>query len=238
MSEHDDDTSPLIDLAHVAPRVPSPFDAGRVPQPVDPTPQDPHARGRARRLPSKWGGEEQPKLPSMQPERVEVTHNPMLDAVDPVTIPTRPPPTKPEYSRTTVRRVVHAELDEMISWGLPRFLRRFPRCTGEAMWPILALAVNGGAYYFCRTDNACGLFVVMTSPEEPEPFVVDKFVVKRREAADNEERDAIYRAGLEWAKSLNAVSYTFGSSTGVPLDGVADMIKPDITNHTYTKILR
>jgi hypothetical protein len=236
MSEHDDG-KPYIDLSNVPGHrhIPSRFDAGRTPAPVDPTPQDPLSRGRARRLPPMG---EQPKLPSMMPERVEVTDNPMSAAVDPVSIATERPIARPDYGRTTVRRVVHAELDEMIAWGMPRFLRRFPRCTAQAMWPFLADACNGGPYFFCRTDNACGLFVAMCTPEEPEIAVIDKFVVKKREAANDEERDAIYRAGLEWAKSINAVSFTYGSSTGVRLDGVAEKIGHDIINHSYTKILR
>ncbi|HSS23617.1 MAG TPA: hypothetical protein VLL82_04265, partial [Mycobacterium sp.] len=58
--EPDDDSKPLIDLSEYTRKRPSNFDSGR-PQPgADPTPENPHARQKARAIP-RMG--ETPKLP-------------------------------------------------------------------------------------------------------------------------------------------------------------------------------
>jgi hypothetical protein len=230
-----DEPERIINLDHVTRHIPSPFDAGRLDPPTDPTPDNPHARGRARRIPTMGG---QPVIKPLVTERPEMVDNPVHAGFEPVTIETQRRPLKPDYARTTVRRVVHAELDELIEWGLPRFQKRFPRCTGQALWPMLAEATKGGTAFFVRTDSVCALFIAIRTPEEPELAVRDVFVVKKRDGMADDERDAIYRAGLAWAKQIDAVSYTYGSSTGAKLDDVEKVIGHDIKNISYTVILR
>jgi hypothetical protein len=229
----DDDSKPLIDLSEYTRKRPSNFDSGR-PQPgADPTPENPHARQKARAIP-RMG--ETPKLPKIVLERPEMIDNPQGNVLDPVTISVERPPIKRDYAPTTVRRVVPAEIDWILEWGIPRFQQRYPRCTPQAWYGELQLACNGGSFYFVRTDSACGLFVAIRTPEEPEITVLDRFVVKRREAADAEAL-SIYRSALEWAKSIGAVAYTFSSSTGVKLDKIADALGADVRTYGYTKIL-
>jgi hypothetical protein len=229
----DDDSKPLIDLSEYTRKRPSNFDSGR-PQPgADPTPENPHARQKARAIP-RMG--ETPKLPKIVLERPEMIDNPQGNVLDPVTISVERPPIKRDYAPTTVRRVVPAEIDWVLEWGIPRFQHRYPRCTPQAWYRELQLACNGGSFYFVRTDSACGLFVAIRTPEEPEITVLDRFVVKRREAADAEAL-SIYRSALEWAKSIGAVAYTFSSSTGVKLDKIADALGADVRTYGYTKIL-
>jgi hypothetical protein len=231
--DDDDDSKPLIDLSPYTRKIPSNFDSGR-PQPgADPTPDNPHARQRARAIP-RMG--ETPKLPKIVLERPEMTDNPQGNVLDPQTINIERPPIKRDYAPTTVRRVVPAEIDWILEWGIPRFQHRYPRCTPQAWYGELQLACNGGSFYFVRTDSACGLFVAIRTPEEPEITVLDRFVVKRREAADGEAL-SIYRSALEWAKSIGAVAYTFSSSTGVKLDKIADALGADVRTYGYTKIL-
>ncbi|HSS23226.1 MAG TPA: hypothetical protein VLL82_02180 [Mycobacterium sp.] len=235
MSDDDDDGKPLIDLSPYTRKIPSNFDSGR-PQPgADPTPENPHARQRARAIP-RMG--EAPKLPKHVPERPEMTENPQAGGFEPVTISLERPPIKPDYAKTTVRRVVPAEIDWLIEWGLPRFQHRFPRCTPQSIWATLNLGCQGGAMYFVRTDSACGLFVAERTPWEPELAVYDVFVVKKRDAQNEEERDAIYRAGLRWAEEIGAVTYQYGASTGVKLDAVAERIGYDYPVYGYIKVLR
>jgi hypothetical protein len=230
----DEDTGPLIDLSAYTAKRPSNFDAGRRPPGVDPTPENPRARSRARAIP-KIG--EQPRLPRPALERPEMTDNPAQAGFEPVTIEPYRAPTRPDYARTAVRRVVPAEIDWIIEWGLPRFQHRFPRCTPQSIWPVLDAGCRGGPLLFIRTESCAGLFIAERTPWEPELTVHDVFVVKRREAADDE-RDAIYRAGLRWAEEIGAVCYTYASSTGVRLDAVGAKIGFDVEIHGYTKILR
>jgi hypothetical protein len=155
----------------------------------------------------------------------------------PATIDVQRPLLKPDYAPSTVRRVVPAEIDWIIEWGLPRFQKTYPRCTPQSIWGLLNQACQGGPFLFVRTDSACGLFYAERTPFEPELSVRDAFVVKRREGADSE-RDAIYRAGLRWAEEIGAVTYQYGSSTGVKLDKVAEVIGYDIPVYAYIKVLR
>jgi len=231
----DDDTKPLIDLSELIPKRPSPFDSGRRIPGKDPTPNEPLTRADARAIP-RMG--ERVRIPKPVLERPEMTDNPAHNGFDPVTIEPYRAPIKPDYARTAVRRVVPAEIDGIIEWGLPRFQRRYPRCTPQSVWPVLNLACQGGPMYFVRTENACGLFIAERSPWEPELAVHDAFVVKKRDLATDDERDSIYRAGLRWAQEIGAVSYQFGSSTGVKLDAVAEKIGYDVTVYAYIKVLR
>lgn len=230
----DDDSKPLIDLSAYTAKRPSNFDAGRRPPGVDPTPDNPHARARARAIP-KMG--EVPKVPKPVLERPEMVDNPQAVGFDPVTIDTQRPPIRPDYAPSTVRRVVPAEIDWLIEWGLPRFQHAYPRATAQSIYPLLQLACQGGQMLFVRTDSACGLFYAERTPFEPELVVRDAFVVKRREGADDE-RDAIYRAGLRWAEEIGAVNYRYGSTTGVKLDKVAEKIGYDIAVTGFIKVLR
>lgn len=226
----------LINLDPITRHRPSPFDAGRKPVPVDPTPENPRARGRPRTL-SRIGDETPPKIAKPELERPPMIDNPLLVGMEPATIPTERAPAKRDFARSTVRRVVPAEIDELIGWGLPRFQQRFPRCTAQSIWPTLNLATQGGMMLFVRTESVCGLFVAERTPWEPDLAVYDVFVVKRREAADDE-RDAIYRAGLDWACEIDAVSYQYGASTGANLDKVASTIGYNYRATGYIKVLR
>jgi hypothetical protein len=233
--EVDDDTKPLIDLSAYTRKRPSRFDSGRRVPGRDPTPDEPLARADPRAIP-KMG--EQPRLPKPKLEHPEMTDNPMHAGLEPVTIEPYRQPIKPDYARTAVRRVVPAEIDGLIAWGLPRFQKRFPRCTAQSIWGTLNLACQGGQMYFVRTESACGLFVAERTPWEPELAVYDVFVVKKRDLATDDERDAIYRAGLRWAEEIGAVTYQFGTSTGVKLDAVAAKFGCDIPVYGYIKVLR
>lgn len=232
--EDDDDGKPLIDLSQYTRKIPSNFDSGR-PQPgKDPTPDDPHARQKARAIP-RMG--DQPRLPKHVPERPEMTAD-APNVMDPVTISLERPPIKPDYSARTVRRVVPAEIDGILEWAVPRFQQRFPRCTPQSVWATLNLGCQGGNMLFVRTDSAVGLFIAERTPWEPELAVYDVFVCKKRDAQNEDERDAIYRAGLRWAEEIGAVSYQFGASTGVKLDDVAKKIGCDYPIFGYIKVLR
>jgi hypothetical protein len=229
----DDDTKPLIDLSEFTRKRPSNFDAGRRPPGADPTPENPHNRARARPIP-KMG--EQPRVPKPVLERPEMVDNPH-PSLEPVTIEPYRQPTKPDYPRTAVRRVVPAEIDGLIEWGLPRFKHRYPRATAQSIYPLLTLACGGGPLLFIRTESCVGLFAADRTPFEPELSVSDVFVCKKREGADDE-RDAIYRAGLRWAQEIGAVTYTFASTTGAKLDAVAEKIGFDFPVSGFTKVLR
>jgi|SRR5215471_6641363 len=225
----------MINLDEFTRKRPSPFDSGRKPPGADPTPENPHQRARPQRLP-KMG--EQPRLPKPELELPVMTDNPMANASEPATIDTQRPPAKRDYAGSTARRVVPAEIDELIGWGLPRFQHRFPRCTPQSIYPLLMEATNGGRFLYVRTDSAQGLWIAERTPWEPELAVYDAFVVKKRLEANDEERDAIYRAGLRWAEEIGAVTFQYGASTGVKLDAVAAKIGFDFPIYGYIKKLR
>lgn len=106
-----------------------------------------------------------------------------------------------------LRRVVEAELEELLDWGVPKFQVRFPRCSRESVMPMLRMATRGGKMYFVRTDNACALFVAEVTPWEPLLFVYEVFVVSRIVAPWEERK--LRQAGRDWAKDIKACEFRF-----------------------------
>jgi hypothetical protein len=208
--------------------------------------------GRARTIPIMG---KQPVLIAGVMERPAETPNPMHGATEPFSFPTaRSLMPAPVYESTVPRRVVEAEIDDLLEWGMPRFLHRYPRCTAESVRPLLMVATRGGRYNFLRTASACALFVAETTPWEPLLSVFDVFVVSRPargpggrvvdEGAGSPAWQAaklevpnLYKAGLAWARDIGAVTYHYGQSTGVDLDPIANEIGHDVREVGYTLIL-
>ena len=195
-------------------------------------------------------GEPQPVLVAGHIERPSETPNPMDNAREPFSFPTGRARQAPTYESTTPRRVVEAEIDELLEWGLPRFQIRYPRCTVDSVKPMLVMALYSNKFCFLRTSAACGLFIAEVTPWEPELTVQDVFVVGRprhKGEEDNAEPPALYRARVEainickaalrWSIDVGAVAFHYGSTTGVNIDPMADEIGYDIRNSSFTKFI-
>src|SRR5215469_5569672 len=121
------------------------------------------------------GPERQPDLGTSVPSRPEETPNPILEASEPFsfTLPERPHNYRDDLEP---RPVVEAEIDELMSWGMPRYQEVYPRCIEESVRPMLIMGCRGGRMRFLRTVDACGLFIAEVTPWEPALFVYQVFV--------------------------------------------------------------
>jgi hypothetical protein len=169
---------------------------------------------------------------------VKLHPNPVDQMWEPI-VPKRETKAMSEYS-SGVRRVVEAEIDQLMEWGLPRFQVRFPRAREETIRPMLVLACRGGKLCFLRTDNAAAIFVATVTPEEPELSVYEYLLASRISVPD--EVAKLYRSGLKWAVSVGACSYTVGTSTGASIQKYMEQLGREfgepVHNHTYTFLLK
>lgn len=123
------------------------------------------------------------------------------------------------------RRVIEADLEEMCSWGIPRFLQRFPRLNRDGMLAFLRNAMGAPTVFFVRTPNANGLACATVTPWEPLPTVYETWVVSRETTVKTGiEVLSIYRAMADWAKQIGAVEFRFGSDTGVDITPIAERL--------------
>lgn len=197
----------------------------------NPPPAHPLERKKAVVLPPMG---DQPEIKAAVASRPPETPNPYANAFEPIVAPQRVIPAK-FYGEKEVRRVVEAEIDELMSWGMIRFRVRYPRCQPENVRPMLQLATRGGRMAFLRTDNACGMFYAEITPWEPELVVHEVFVVSRKVVP--REVLNLYKAGREWAREIGAVEYEFGSSTGIDITAIARRVGYNhemITNQSFT----
>lgn len=215
----------------------------------DPKARMAHARaqrivGRTRVLPPMG---EQPKIKGATPaERPAETPNLMLaTGGEPFSFPLPPRPHNYDPALEP-RLVVEAEIEELMEWGLPRYQEVYPRCTYDSIRPWLGLACRGGRLRFVRTDNAVGLFVAETTPEEPLLFVYQWIVVRRSSTGDqSKEAYRIIRAGERWGISIGAIGFQFGRGRCcLSLRDDKDFLRrlsrivPDNVTELYTKVLR
>lgn len=144
---------------------------------------------------------------------------------------------KPATVSSVPRRVTEADIADILSWGVPRFQRRYPRCTEESVRPMLLMALRSSQFCFLCTDMAAGLFVAERTPWEPELTVQDVFIVakarqKVEEGVSQTEAPDLYhgrahaanilRVAFRWAVDVGAVAFHYGSSTGVDIEPMAE----------------
>jgi hypothetical protein len=193
---------------------------------------------RGRTLPRM--GDPQPALTAGTIERPPVTPNPILEREDPTSFPRERMP-EPLYDSITPRIVTEADIDELLTWGLPRFRRRYPRATPELIRPVLFAGTRGGRFRYLRTSVAQGLFEAIRTPWEPEIAVVDVFVVGRARQRDNltdedkvlwkaqeQEVPNIIVAAYLWAMDIKAVSFQVAQSTGINYQRVIEQVQKRI----------
>ena len=185
-----------------------------------------------------------PMDPVRQPDPVERTQpNPRLYEpppeaglykLQPATGPFALQPPDPK----AVRAVTEGDLEDLLEWAFPRYAERHPHATREGMLPFLRVACQGLPFKFLRTDDACGIFQFGRYPWEPQGVVVDLLVVDREGSNASFEAVKIYRAGLEWAKQLNAREFRFAEdNTGMDLSPLAKRIGCDRECRQYIKTL-
>ena len=123
-----------------------------------------------------------------------------------------------------VRAVTETDLDELLEWGIPRYIARRPWVTREGILPFLHTACQGMPFKFLRTENACGIFQAGRGPGESALSVCDVLVVDREGSNASFEAVKIYRAGLEWAQQLKACEFSIGEDNGIDLSAIAKRI--------------
>lgn len=205
----------------------------------------------------------QPKLSAGAIERPIETPNLTRGSAEPFSFPTARSLMAPQtYDSVIPRRVVEAELDELLQWAMPRLLQRWPRCTPESVRPMLLIATRGGRYCFLRTSVACALFVADRTWCEPDLVVESKFIISKpssgmggtgrtRDGAEvgdlgtapahyravKLELPNLYKAGKKWAEDVGAVSYTYEQSTGSEIEPIAGEIGSDSSFSVHTVAL-
>ena len=83
------------------------------------------------------------------------------------------------YGDNDPRPVVECEIDELMEWGITKMREIYPRCTAKSVRPMLVRACRDKKMRFLRTENAAALFLVETTPWEPEPYSYQVLIVTR-----------------------------------------------------------
>lgn len=190
---------------------------------------------------------EQPILTAGEIHRPPVTPNLRAMSQEPFSFPVERMP-KPSYNSTVPRPCEEADLIEFFAWGMPRFLRIYPRAREELVRPWLMSCMRLPTHRFMRTAMAFGLFYAERTPWEPELAVYDQFVVARAPEGSTEDKvilragqleaPNIWREGLRWAEEIGAVTYQWGQSTGIDLEPVAKRLGYDYRAAGYVKVIR
>lgn len=89
---------------------------------------------------------------------------------------------------------------------------------------------------FLRTENAAALFLVETTPWEPEPYCYQVLIVSRVVAPREFMR--LMLAMEAWAEEIGAIGFEYGGIPGQDWDAAASRIGYDVKNTRYIKTLR
>jgi len=202
----------------------------------------------------------QPKLEAGQLSRPEMHERAGAYSSEPTTLPDpRAKMIDTSYESTVPRRVVEAEIDELLDWAMPRFKHRWPRCTEQTVRPFLIMALRNGRYCFLRTGMAIALFEAVTDWTEPERVVKTIFVETQpsrgvrgtgklsdgTEITDPAAAPGIYRAvklelpnlykaGFKWAIDISAAEFFYDDSTGADVEPIAELLGSDGRRITHS----
>lgn len=195
----------------------------------------------------------QPKLTAGELSRPEMHDRPATYSSEPTTLPDpRAKMNETSYDSTVPRRVVEAEIDELLAWAMPRFHHRWPRCTEQSVRPFLIMATRSGRYCFLRTSLCMALFESATDWTEPERVVRTIFVESQPSrglrgtgvTGDGTvitdpgsapgvyrgvkvELPNLYKAGFKWAVEIGAPEFFYDESTGADIGAVTDLLGTD-----------
>ena len=101
-----------------------------------------------------------------------------------------------------VWRPMPAEMDDLLSWLIPRLQDPWAELNVDQTIHWLRSAMTDPRALFVRTGMTCGLFNVVLSPLNPVPVVSEAFF--RSRAPNNEEAILAYKFAVDWAASLSA----------------------------------
>lgn len=107
-----------------------------------------------------------------------------------------------------VWRPMPAEMDDMLSWLVPRLQEKHTALDVDRVVHWLRGEMNNRFSLLVRTTMMVGLFQIVQSPMEPAPDVAEVFV--RSRAPNNEEAVLLYKFALDWAQSVSAREF-FGN---------------------------
>ena len=129
------------------------------------------------------------------------------------------------------RAVTEADLDELLTWGLPLFQSHYPGATAERMLPLLRRACAGYPYRALRTDAAFGVFMIDAKVWHTAPIVFSLFIGWQEDAPLQAVR--ICRSAMEWAKSIKASHFELIECFG-NLGPIAERLGIKAFTKTYT----
>lgn len=140
----------------------------------------------------------------------------------------------PKVEEGPVRRVVFAELEDLIQRSFPAFKERFPRATVEGWYHWSSGLLSDNRFRFVRTDNAWGAAAQVSTFFEP--LAVHELWVCRIDKASYDPM-LIYQDFEAWGKSFGANELRIGSMQG-DIAAFAQRLGCSIKMTSYAKRLR
>lgn len=107
-----------------------------------------------------------------------------------------------------VRRVQEAELEDVLSWLLPRMQEAHPHLPPDGFNAFLRSHLFGPTSLLIRTANVVGLAVARYTLFDPTAPAVEEIFVRSREPANAEACD-LYVFMRDWALGLGARCFDF-----------------------------
>ena len=119
------------------------------------------------------------------------------------------PPPAPQW------RVSIADIADLSTWLLDRLYNKHPHATPQMILSWLRSCMDANGMWFVRSANACALAELVRVPLEPQPIVMEHFVLSRSclnayEAAD------LYPAMASWGAHQNAATLHWERHSDVP----------------------
>ena len=136
-----------------------------------------------------------------------------------------------EGEKEKVWRMGAADLQECVEKGEPLFKKTWPLMETGNMLAACMQAIGDPTVLLIRSENAFGCAVVETTLYEPRLWVKEQWVFSVNKSGESL---MIYKAMMEWAKSINAFRFTFGSLTEVDLDVVAKRLGEHAIHKSYS----
>lgn len=119
------------------------------------------------------------------------------------------PPPAPQW------RVSIADIADLSTWLLDRIYDKHPHATPQMILSWLRACMDANGMWFVRSANACALAELVRVPLEPQPIVMEHFVLARTHMDVYEAAD-LYPAMASWGAHQNASTLHWERHSDVP----------------------
>jgi hypothetical protein len=136
-----------------------------------------------------------------------------------------------EGEKEKVWRMGAANLQECQEKGELLFKKTWPLMEGGNMLASCMQAMGDPSVLLIRSENAFGCAVAERTLYEPRLWVKEQWVFSLNKSGESL---LIYKAMMDWAKSINAFRFTFGSLTEADLDAVAKRLGEHTVHKAYS----